>query len=231
MILPTGDTADQRRLLATGRARTTRSSCRRWSGSPASRRTSTATAQYTRFQAGGGASPVHHRQLAVQAIGCSATPRAAVPRHRSPAAAPAPPPKKPNVPCYKQQIAEPQRRDDRSRAVKRQIRKHLRDFVAIIVPVRRRRSRGGYILSNAALLPAAWVPLVGTTSTRSTPSSPTAQAVVPGQGQTVNIAGVQGRRRRRREARERHRRRDDEIKNKYEPIYHDASSCCARRPA
>ena len=48
----------------------------------------------------------------------------------------------------------------------------------------------GYILSNQRFYLPAWVPLVGTDFYKVKAELPTAQAVVPGQGQTVNIAGV-----------------------------------------
>ena len=49
---------------------------------------------------------------------------------------------------------------------------------------------GGYILSNQRFNPPAWVPLVGEEFYELEAELSTAQAVVPGQGQTVNIAGV-----------------------------------------
>ena len=49
---------------------------------------------------------------------------------------------------------------------------------------------GGYILSNQRFYLPAWVPVLGTDFYEVKAELPTAQAVVPGQGQTVNIAGV-----------------------------------------
>ncbi len=48
----------------------------------------------------------------------------------------------------------------------------------------------GYILSNQRFYLPAWVPVVGTDFYEVEAELETAQAVVPGQGQTVNIAGV-----------------------------------------
>jgi phospholipid/cholesterol/gamma-HCH transport system substrate-binding protein len=49
---------------------------------------------------------------------------------------------------------------------------------------------GAYILSNQRFYAPAWVPLVGTDFYEVEAELQTAQSVVPGQGQTVNIAGV-----------------------------------------
>ena len=72
----------------------------------------------------------------------------------------------------------------------RAIRKHLRDFIALIVLLVIALGVTGYILSNQRLYLPAWVPGVGHRLLRVNAEFPTAQAVVPGQGQTVNIAGV-----------------------------------------
>ena len=47
-----------------------------------------------------------------------------------------------------------------------------------------------YMLSNQRFYLPAWVPLMGTDFYEVKAELPTAQAVVPGQGQTVNVAGV-----------------------------------------
>jgi phospholipid/cholesterol/gamma-HCH transport system substrate-binding protein len=74
--------------------------------------------------------------------------------------------------------------------VKRAIRKQLRVFVAIVCLVLLAAGIGGYILSNQRFYLPAWVPVLGTDFYELDAELPTAQAVVPGQGQTVNIAGV-----------------------------------------
>jgi phospholipid/cholesterol/gamma-HCH transport system substrate-binding protein len=107
--------------------------------------------------------------------------------------------------------------------VTRQIRKYLRDFLAIIFMMIVAAGVGGYILSNQRFYLPAWVPVVGTDFYKVKAELGTAQAVVPGQGQSVNIAGVKigdigsvkledGR-----------AVVDMNIRRKYAPIYKDAS--------
>jgi phospholipid/cholesterol/gamma-HCH transport system substrate-binding protein len=96
-------------------------------------------------------------------------------------------------------------------------------FVAILCLFAIALAVGGYILSNQRFYLPAWVPLIGTDFYVVKAELPTAQAVVPGQGQTVNIAGVKvgevgnvtlenGR-----------AVVTMDIKSKYKPIYRDAS--------
>jgi phospholipid/cholesterol/gamma-HCH transport system substrate-binding protein len=70
------------------------------------------------------------------------------------------------------------------------IRKHLRDFVAILVLFVIAIAVATYITSNQRLYLPGWVPVVGTDFYELQAEFATAQAVVPGQGQTVDIAGV-----------------------------------------
>jgi phospholipid/cholesterol/gamma-HCH transport system substrate-binding protein len=72
----------------------------------------------------------------------------------------------------------------------RQIRKQLRVFVAIVFLFVLAIGVGAYILSNQRFYLPAWVPLIGTDFYEVKAELPTGQAVVPGQGQTVNVAGV-----------------------------------------
>jgi phospholipid/cholesterol/gamma-HCH transport system substrate-binding protein len=72
-----------------------------------------------------------------------------------------------------------------------QLRKHARSLAAMIFLIVVALAIGGYILSNQRLYLPAWVPLVGTDFYTVEAELPTSQAVVPGQGQTVNIAGVE----------------------------------------
>ena len=74
--------------------------------------------------------------------------------------------------------------------MRRAIRKHLRDFVAVFFVFVLALGVAGYILSNQRFYLPAWVPVVGTDFFELEADLSTAQAVVPGQGQTVNIAGV-----------------------------------------
>jgi phospholipid/cholesterol/gamma-HCH transport system substrate-binding protein len=74
--------------------------------------------------------------------------------------------------------------------VRRAIRKHLRDFVAAFFLFVLALGIAGYILSNQRFYLPGWVPVVGTDFFELEAELSTGQAVVPGQGQTVNIAGV-----------------------------------------
>jgi phospholipid/cholesterol/gamma-HCH transport system substrate-binding protein len=107
--------------------------------------------------------------------------------------------------------------------MRRQIKEHARVFVAIIFLFVASLGIAGYILSNQRFYLPAWVPVLGTDFYTVKAELPSAQAVVPGQGQTVNIAGVKiG------EVGE--VSLDDgtavvemQIKDEYRPIYRDAS--------
>jgi phospholipid/cholesterol/gamma-HCH transport system substrate-binding protein len=70
------------------------------------------------------------------------------------------------------------------------IRKHVRDFIAIIVLLVIAIAVGSYILSNQRFYLPAWVPVVGTDFFVMNGEFETAKSVTPGQGQTVTIAGV-----------------------------------------
>ncbi len=72
----------------------------------------------------------------------------------------------------------------------RQIKKQLRVFVAIICLFVLAVGVGAYLLSHQRFYLPAWVPVVGTDFYEIKAELPTGQAVVPGQGQTVNVAGV-----------------------------------------
>jgi phospholipid/cholesterol/gamma-HCH transport system substrate-binding protein len=74
--------------------------------------------------------------------------------------------------------------------VRRQIKKQAPVFVAILILLVMAVGIGGYILSNQRFYLPAWVPVLGTDFYTVEAELPTGQAVVPGQGQTVNIAGV-----------------------------------------
>ena len=74
--------------------------------------------------------------------------------------------------------------------MRRAIRKHLRDFIAILFLVVVAAGTAGYILSNQRFYLPAWVPGIGSDFYEVEAEFETGQAVVPGQGQSVNIAGV-----------------------------------------
>ena len=70
------------------------------------------------------------------------------------------------------------------------IRKHLPDFLAIIALLVISLIVGGIILANQRFSLPAGVPVLGSDTVEVEAELSTAQAVTPGQGQTVNIAGV-----------------------------------------
>jgi phospholipid/cholesterol/gamma-HCH transport system substrate-binding protein len=74
--------------------------------------------------------------------------------------------------------------------VRRQIKKQMRVFVALLFLLVGSLGIAGYILSNQRFYLPAWVPAIGTDFYEVKAELPTGQAIVPGQGQTVNIAGV-----------------------------------------
>jgi phospholipid/cholesterol/gamma-HCH transport system substrate-binding protein len=74
--------------------------------------------------------------------------------------------------------------------VKRQIRKQLPVFIAIVFLFVGALGVAGYMLSNQRFYLPAWFPVLGTDFYEVEVELATGQAVVPGQGQTVNIAGV-----------------------------------------
>ena len=71
------------------------------------------------------------------------------------------------------------------------IRKHWIDFVAILGLILIAGAVAVFILGKQRLTLPAWVPLVGKDFFVLKADMSTAQAVTPGQGQTVNIAGVE----------------------------------------
>jgi phospholipid/cholesterol/gamma-HCH transport system substrate-binding protein len=74
--------------------------------------------------------------------------------------------------------------------MRREILKHTRDFIALGVIALLAVLIGGYILSNQRFYLPAWVPIVGSDFVDYYAQFSTAQAVTPGQGQTVIVAGV-----------------------------------------
>jgi phospholipid/cholesterol/gamma-HCH transport system substrate-binding protein len=72
----------------------------------------------------------------------------------------------------------------------RQIKKQAPVFVAILFLFVIALGIGGYILSNQRFYLPGWVPVLGSEFYTVEAELQTGQAIVPGQGQTVNIAGV-----------------------------------------
>jgi phospholipid/cholesterol/gamma-HCH transport system substrate-binding protein len=74
--------------------------------------------------------------------------------------------------------------------MKRAIREHLRDFIAIFALLFAGLAVTAYILSQQQQPYPSWIPILGDDRFELKAELSTAQAVTPGQGQTVNIAGV-----------------------------------------
>lgn len=74
--------------------------------------------------------------------------------------------------------------------MRRAIREHLRDFVAIGVLVVAALVTTGIILGSQTTLLPSWVPFIGDDKFELKAEFSSAQAVTPGQGQTVTIAGI-----------------------------------------
>jgi phospholipid/cholesterol/gamma-HCH transport system substrate-binding protein len=75
--------------------------------------------------------------------------------------------------------------------VRTAIRKHLRDFIAIVVLVLIAGFVGLYVLAHQRTRLPGWVPIAGKEVFTLKGEFSTGQALTPGQGQTVDIAGVQ----------------------------------------
>src|SRR3954467_15478721 len=74
--------------------------------------------------------------------------------------------------------------------MKMAIQKHLRDFIALFFMAIVALAVTAYILSQERFHLPKWVPAVGSDFYKVNVEFQTGQAVVPGQGQTMNIAGV-----------------------------------------
>ena len=157
-----GRRRDPGRQPAPPGSRTTRSSSRAWSGSRASRRTSTATAATPASRPAAATRPCATGAAAAPAGRCSPTPQ---PAARAPARRARP--RKPPLQAHRRLLQPEARpnlneRADRGRPVSARIRKHLRDFLAILFLVVVAAGVAGYILSNQRFYLPAWVPVVGT---------------------------------------------------------------------
>jgi phospholipid/cholesterol/gamma-HCH transport system substrate-binding protein len=74
--------------------------------------------------------------------------------------------------------------------MRRVIREHLKDFIAVVGLFIAGLAVTGYILSQQQQPYPSWVPFLGDEVFELKAELSTAQAVTPGQGQTVNISGV-----------------------------------------
>ena len=143
---------------------------------------------YTRFMSGGGAYPVQTQNA--PAAGLPAVRLRHLPADRNPARARWQAALQAERSLLQAEPAQPERGADRTGPVRRQIRKQLRVFVAIICLLVGALAVTSYLLTQQRFYLPAWVPLIGTDFYVVKVELPTAQAVVPGQGQSVNIAGV-----------------------------------------
>jgi phospholipid/cholesterol/gamma-HCH transport system substrate-binding protein len=75
--------------------------------------------------------------------------------------------------------------------MRRAIREHLSDFIAVVGLLVVGLAVTGYILSQQQQPYPSWVPFLGDERFELKAELSTAQAVTPGQGQTVNISGVE----------------------------------------
>ena len=107
--------------------------------------------------------------------------------------------------------------------MRRQIRKQLPVFVAILFLFVGSLAIAGYILSNQRFYLPAWFPVLGTDFYEVKAELPTGQAIVPGQGQTVNVAGVKVGEVGKVSLEDGRAVIDMQIKEEYQPIYRDAT--------
>jgi phospholipid/cholesterol/gamma-HCH transport system substrate-binding protein len=106
--------------------------------------------------------------------------------------------------------------------VKRAIKNHLRDFIALTALFLVGLGVSAFILSHQRLYLPSWVPGIGKDFYKVKAEFSTAQAVVPGQGQTVDIAGVQVGDISKVELKNGVAVVSMNIRNKYKPIYRNA---------
>ena len=74
--------------------------------------------------------------------------------------------------------------------MKRALREHAKEFVAILAVVVFGLATTGYILANQQAPYPSWIPFLGEETFELKADLETAQAITPGQGQTVNVAGI-----------------------------------------
>lgn len=76
------------------------------------------------------------------------------------------------------------------RGLRDQLARYRRDFLAVVGMIAVALFIGGYILANERVSLPSWVPLIGTSNFTLKADFRTAQALMPGQGQAVTIAGA-----------------------------------------
>jgi phospholipid/cholesterol/gamma-HCH transport system substrate-binding protein len=80
--------------------------------------------------------------------------------------------------------------EDAGRGIRDQIERYRTAFIAVVTMIVIAAGSAGYILSHERLSVPAWVPIIGRESFVLKGEFTTAQAVTPGQGQSVTIAGA-----------------------------------------
>jgi phospholipid/cholesterol/gamma-HCH transport system substrate-binding protein len=112
--------------------------------------------------------------------------------------------------------------------MKRALRAHYRDVLAIIALVLAGLFAGTVILINQRVSLPNWVPLIGTDFFHLEADFSTAQAVTPGQGQSVDIAGIKVGEVSAVKLENGHAVVSMSIDNKYAPLIHDNASMLLR---
>jgi phospholipid/cholesterol/gamma-HCH transport system substrate-binding protein len=112
--------------------------------------------------------------------------------------------------------------------MRRAIREHLKDFIAIIALVLAGVLVAGVLLANQRAAFPAWVPIFGEDRFELRAEFTTAQAVTPGQGQAVDIAGIQVGDITGVELEDGHAVVDMEVDNEYAPLIRDDASLLLR---
>ena len=110
----------------------------------------------------------------------------------------------------------------------RALRTHLRDVVAVIALLAAALFATTVILINQRTSLPSWVPLIGTDRFALEAEFSTAQAVTPGQGQSVDIAGIKVGEVTGVRLEDGHAVVSMEVDNKYSPLIHEDSSLLLR---
>jgi phospholipid/cholesterol/gamma-HCH transport system substrate-binding protein len=112
--------------------------------------------------------------------------------------------------------------------MRRAVRAHLRDVVAIIALLAAALFATTVILINQRTSLPSWVPLIGTDRFALEADFTTAQAVTPGQGQSVDVAGIKVGEVTSVKLEGGHAVVGMEVDNKYAPLIHEDSSLLLR---
>jgi phospholipid/cholesterol/gamma-HCH transport system substrate-binding protein len=112
--------------------------------------------------------------------------------------------------------------------MRRALRAHLRDVIAIIALLAAALFATTVILINQRTTLPSWVPLIGTDRFALKADFSTAQAVTPGQGQSVDIAGIKVGEVTGVNLENGHAVVSMEVDNKYAPLIHEDSSLLLR---